>query len=353
MRVQAKLTVGPAHDGYEQEADRMADSVMRMPEASVETGTQSLGESIQRIPAGDGGGFDPGPDFQALQAGGQPLSASTRQFMEPRFGADFGHVRIHTDAAAQTSAAQIQARAYTVRHHITLGKGASENDRHLIAHELTHVVQQGGAEASAQPSPLSNRIQRDPPQAANPCPNGVKTVTIDLVSLEGSTRDAPADLDFANNVFRPCCVQFQLGLGLTTSTNSSTWLGGDTDLSVGACGAPTQEELDTYSGSQAAHGLTSRIRAFYVETISSGDRADSYPPYCATGTAAPLSGMVTVTNSGRSRSLSHELGHFLLNSPNHTGIDNPADTGNLMVPTNTSTGDALDATQCATIFGNA
>jgi len=352
QRVQTQLTVGPAHDVYEQEADRVADSILRMPETSFDTETQGLGASIQRIGGGEGGGFDPGPGFQAQQTGGQSLSSSTRGFMEARFGTDFGAVRVHTDSAAQASAYQIQARAYTVGNHITLGNGASENDKHLMAHELTHVVQQGGAGKEAQRSPLSPRIQRDPPQQA--CPGGTKTITVDLVSLDGSTRDAPGDLDFANKVFKPCCVQFQLGVGLsTTQANSSTWLGGDTDLNVGNCGAASQEELDTYNGAAAAHGTTGRFRTFYVASISSGARADSYPPYCATGTAAPLSGMVSVTNSGASRSLAHEFGHILINSASHTGIDNPADTGNLMVPTNTSTGEALDATQCTTIFGNA
>jgi hypothetical protein len=354
-RLQAQFSVGPAHDPYEQQADRVADSVMRMPEASIETGTEGIGESIQRIPAGDDAGFDPGADFQARQDGGQPLSASTRQFMEPRFGADFSHVRVHKDESAQASAAQIQAQAYTVGHHITLGKGTSESDRRLIAHELTHVMQQGSAEASAQRAPLSNRIQRDPPQAANPCPNGVKTVTVDLVSLRGSSRDAPADLDFANTVYSTCCVQLQLGTGVSVEPGlSDTWLGGDTAMSRGTTrGAIDPEQTAAYDGATAQFGLTGRIRAFYVESLVGGSRATSFPANWATGAAAPYEGMVIVTNGGATRTLAHEIGHILLDADGTVHTTHPGGTGNIMEPTSSSTGSTLDPSQCPTIFGNA
>jgi hypothetical protein len=85
-----------------------------------------------------------------------------------------------------------------------------------------------------------------------------------------------------------------------------------------------------------------------VSLISSGDRGYSYPPYCATGAAAPISGMANVSNSGASRTLAHELGHILINSGDH-----PADTNNLMHPTNTATGNELTAAQKASIYANA
>ncbi len=62
--------------------------------------------------------------------------------MEPRFGVDFGQVRLHTDEQARESASQIQARAFTYGNNIWLGEGANESDKGLMAHELTHVVQQ-------------------------------------------------------------------------------------------------------------------------------------------------------------------------------------------------------------------
>jgi hypothetical protein len=174
-------------------------------------------------------------------------------------------------------------------------------------------------------------------------------VSIDAVKLRGATRDPAADVASANTIFRPANVQFSLGKNETASVaNSDAWLGGDTEISTGTCGAATTEELDTWNGAVTTFKLGARLRAFYVATISTGSRADSYPPYCATGTAAPLSGMATVSNSGAGRSLAHELGHILLNSPDH-----PADAKNLMHPTNSATGSDLTAPQRASIYANA
>ena len=77
-------------------------------------------------------------------------------------------------------------------------------------------------------------------------PGPAKTVNVDLVSLRGSTRDAPADLDFANTVFAPCCVHFTMANGGTVdAANSDKWLGGDTVITTGTCVSATSEELDT------------------------------------------------------------------------------------------------------------
>ncbi|MDH5833682.1 DUF4157 domain-containing protein [Luteimonas kalidii] len=83
-----------------------------------------------------------------INTSGEPLDTQTRQFFEPRFGHDFSHVRIHRDAAAAQSAASVSALAYTVGHHIVFGSGRYRPEAHsgrsLLAHELTHVLQQGG-----------------------------------------------------------------------------------------------------------------------------------------------------------------------------------------------------------------
>lgn len=81
-----------------------------------------------------------------LQSSGQPLDAVTRAFMEPRFGYDFSQVRVHADARAGQSASAIDARAYTAGQHVVFGadqyRPTTQAGRHLLAHELTHVVQQ-------------------------------------------------------------------------------------------------------------------------------------------------------------------------------------------------------------------
>jgi Domain of unknown function (DUF4157)/Putative peptidoglycan binding domain len=87
-----------------------------------------------------------------LRSSGQPLDIETRAFMEQRFGHDFSHVRVHTDGQAAESARAVNALAYTVGRDVVFGAGQhapqTEAGRRLLAHELTHVVQQGGMHGS-------------------------------------------------------------------------------------------------------------------------------------------------------------------------------------------------------------
>jgi hypothetical protein len=177
-----------------------------------------------------------------------------------------------------------------------------------------------------------------------------KTLTIDAVKLRAASRDPASDVTFANTVFSPANVQFSLVNNATASTaDSDSWLGGDTDLLTGSCGHATAEELAAWNGAATTHKFSSRMRAFYVKSIASGARGDSYSPGCAKkGNSAPLVGMISVTNSGASRTLAHELGHILLDEIGHA-----AATDNLMHPTNTSTGENLTDAQKAIIYANA
>lgn len=75
-----------------------------------------------------------------LRGGGRPMDAGLREEMETRLGADFSDVRIHDDSTARASAAEVGARAYTSGHHVVVGTGGG--DKHTLAHELTHVIQQ-------------------------------------------------------------------------------------------------------------------------------------------------------------------------------------------------------------------
>ncbi len=91
----------------------------------------------------------PAAVHDVLRSPGQPLDRATRSFMEPRFGHDFSHVRVHSDAKAAESANGVNAQAYTVGNNIVFAAGQHAPDTHagqrLMAHELTHVVQQAGA----------------------------------------------------------------------------------------------------------------------------------------------------------------------------------------------------------------
>src|SRR6266849_1328450 len=96
-----------------------------------------------------------------LSSSGQPLDAGTRAFMEPRFGHDFSGVRVHTDARATESARAVNALAYTVGRDMVFGTGQyapeTSEGRGLLAHELTHVVQQN---INARPVPQTLSLGR-------------------------------------------------------------------------------------------------------------------------------------------------------------------------------------------------
>ena len=105
------------------------------------------------------------PDHVArVTAGaGRPLDAGSRAFFESRFGHDFGRVRLHTGAAAARSTRALDADAYTVGRHVVLGDGVrvgTAAGRNLLAHELAHVVQQGGLRVGAADSALEREADR-------------------------------------------------------------------------------------------------------------------------------------------------------------------------------------------------
>jgi len=200
-KIQPKLKVSQSNDKYEQEADRIADQIMRMPEPSVMANGSAVGgenlsiqrleksederdqpeelqlkplvgaESIQRQELEEDEEKDDEEEMlqtkrsssqvpevipsietgiQSLRrSGGQPLPPSIRTFMESRFNQDFSDVRLHTTVQASQLAQSLDARAFTIVKDIVFGTGefnpSADYSRHLLAHELTHVVQQTGA----------------------------------------------------------------------------------------------------------------------------------------------------------------------------------------------------------------
>ncbi len=93
-------------------------------------------------------------EAMANKGAGSPVSQSLRQEMEPKLGADLSQARVHTDGPAQTAAHALQARAFTQGSDVYLGHGQSEHDKSLMAHELTHVVQnQSGVQRAVRAEP--------------------------------------------------------------------------------------------------------------------------------------------------------------------------------------------------------
>jgi len=158
--LQHKLTIGAVSDPLEAEADCMADHVMRAsdPDQSLSITTGRLSrkcaeceEEDKKLNAKPDGALvqsdAPSLVRDVLNSPGQPLDSSTRDFMEPRFGRDFSKVRVHHDANAGMSASAVNALAYAVNQDVVFGPGRydpqSREGKHLLAHELAHVVQQG------------------------------------------------------------------------------------------------------------------------------------------------------------------------------------------------------------------
>ncbi|HEU4711214.1 MAG TPA: DUF4157 domain-containing protein [Pyrinomonadaceae bacterium] len=165
--LQLKLAVGPVNDSYEQEADRIADHVLQgparrplsAPPAQIQCYTGHASDNTETAPDSVG---------RVLSGSGRPLDSALRQDMEQRFGHDFSRVRVHSGPAAAESARELNALAYTVDHNVVFGAGqfnpVAQAGRRLLAHELTHVVQQtGGSGVAGGAGRLSaKRIQRVP-----------------------------------------------------------------------------------------------------------------------------------------------------------------------------------------------
>ena len=188
--IQSKLKVGAPNDKYEQEADLVADQVMHAPQEvpsgcipdpdavqiqasspqptplhinplantitplvqrQAEPEEEEEEELIQTKASGPTPEVTPNiaSGIQSLHGGGRSLSQSERHFFEPRIGHDFSRIHIHIDNRASDLASKINARAFTVKNNIVFGAGQyqphNNQGRRLMAHELTHVVQQSNS----------------------------------------------------------------------------------------------------------------------------------------------------------------------------------------------------------------
>lgn len=465
LGVQTKLRIGAANDKHEREADRVADQVVNgggylsvKPNAvqgdiqrmSAEGEEEDEEQSVQRKPNSNADTSMPSQTesyIHSLDVGGVPLSQSESRYYETRFGRPFKDVRIHTGEAADQAAQSINARAFTLGNHIAFAKGeydfSSGSGRKLMAHELTHTVQQsagaesvqrgsagifggkccnpaarvewalvgagvwtkleqgectgitkdcdgmtcgGGfyhvdngqtgncstprhddatfaprrwtptsqganahsptAEGSAGGDTPPNYVYDSAPTAQ--CRNGVRTITVDFVTLNGATTSTSTELAAANSLYSTCCIRFVAGATPPQESLATTqaWLGGDTDVNASGvtCANPTAEEKSMYDAATSAHSLSSRMRVFLVQTFSGYGTAAGFsrPPYCSGGYANHV--ILSNAVSSTTNPLAHEFGHILLNSGAHTTAPN------LMAP---SGGTVLSPTDCATCFSNA
>lgn len=186
--VQAKLTISQPNDKYEQEADRIADLVMSKQEPRMQGKEYQKGEieetqlqaklifsqitpliqrqaEVENIEGEDEilqrkhtesqtcqAGNDPKGQLKSLNGCGNPLPGSVRNFFERKFDHDFGDVRVHTNPDAAKSAQLLNAKAFAIGNNILFGAGRYSprtfEGMHLLAHELTHIIQQGRSSLS-------------------------------------------------------------------------------------------------------------------------------------------------------------------------------------------------------------
>jgi hypothetical protein len=321
--IQTKLTVGPAHDEYEEEADEVAEQVMRMPastfsppasgddprdgkpaiqrtaedEANIQT--KPLAATItplvqreieseeelqtKRVSAADS--FDTSSDFesrvQASRGNGTPLPDDVRAFMEPRFEADFSHVRLHTNSEAAQLNREVSAQAFTHGQDIYLGEGktdlSSASGKRLLAHELTHVVQQGGAVAR---KPLVQRAmdseEETPPLSMDAAlAEAQAEVTETDIAQETATIDAtPIELPATNEI---------VGANVDDS-------GGGATAAPVAESAPTDEAtpaIEQESAIAESATPTAKVATAASEAAAPMVEANSATPETAAMTATP------------------------------------------------------------------
>jgi hypothetical protein len=163
------LTIRLSHDSLEREADRVADQVLAAPtrsavgDAAPHIQRHAIGHRTDHAPAA------PVSVDRVLAGAGRPLDPALQRDMGRRFSYDFSRVRVHADAAAAESVREVNARAYTVGDHVVFGAGefapATVAGRRLLAHELTHVVQQSASDGGREGHPHRN-VQRQAAERA-------------------------------------------------------------------------------------------------------------------------------------------------------------------------------------------
>jgi hypothetical protein len=289
QQLQPKLEIGAVNDPLEREADAVAGAVMRMaappfsltaapPQLSRQCAACEEEETPARLQAkfsgaaGPAAGLAPPQVNAVVQQPGRPLDTATRGFFEPRLGVDLGAVRVHAEGHAGNAAQSVGARAFTVGENIVFAPGefapGSAGGRHLLAHELAHVVQQrGGAGAGRvqRAPPLLKQIKVDVPgpvtaeatTAITPHMHlGVKMTGPSGVNFTGEvTGGANADGEiFFSQVIRNSERRARLATGGSTENFSDRLDGGTTYKSTTAAVAPgvtTIRETDTPGGSDS------------------------------------------------------------------------------------------------------
>jgi uncharacterized protein DUF4157/succinylglutamate desuccinylase/aspartoacylase family protein len=209
--LQPKLRMGAVDDPLEREADQVAEATVQRKCAACEE--EEMQRSPAELPAEDeeeklqtkrSSGAAPEVSPQTVshianfRGGGEALSPAAKAYFEPAFGRDLSVVRLHTGTAAARAAGEVGARAFTVGSDIAFGAGEyrpeTAEGRKLLAHELTHTVQQGRVERRIQRSPLSDSVKAA--WTADPTLEAL-LARLSQADVQGAQTDADVDAEVA------------------------------------------------------------------------------------------------------------------------------------------------------------
>jgi hypothetical protein len=339
--------------------------------------------------ARDGGAREADPqEIRSQLRSGSPLDGGVKSRMESAFGHDFSRVRVHTDGQAANLSSTVNARAFTVGEQVAFGAGEYQPGTligdALIAHELAHVVQQGGA-ATSTDAPLQKgdgaytALEEDADQSAvgavvsawsgaksglakiaqsamprlksglrlsrckstpSPAPPA-KTVALNIAHLEQGPASHAADLTKAEETYRQANIKFDVSTPPPfDDAKTKSLIGNDYILDeFTSVGSPTAEE--TALTADPAGRKAGAISMYYVKGMSHGSTGESFP--ASLFPTFPAS--VIISSTDTKETFSHELGHMLLNDGGH----HPS-RDNLMFQPNFQFN--LDDTQKKTIYNS-
>jgi hypothetical protein len=306
-----------------------------------------------------------------LRSPGEPLDATARAFMEPRFGHDFSRVRVHVDSRAAESARAVNALAYTVGRNVVFGAGqyspGTAAGNSLLAHELTHVLQQSGGgeglaalrvgsidspsereadqvakavvlnQPSARPT-LAQRslVQRQPappaPSPAAACPAAKQSqkmsACVQVVVIANKDQSNPTtapSLAAAQGIWGKCCIDLTASSG--TTVNDSYYK----ILQESTGDAPTPEEAELFRAAGASSCIQVFVPELFLQGGKNGKDISGGGHTFDLGTAHPK---IVIVEGAAPEVLAHEIGHAMgvahVNTPtvmkptNHYNVPNAA-----------------------------
>ncbi|MGA1867321.1 MAG: DUF4157 domain-containing protein [bacterium] len=364
--IRLKLDISVPGDPAELEADRVSEEVLRIPDDIQKKDSEEEEPEVTRpyftIGRKAFTGSISGENNEASiginnLTGGAPLNERERSYFEPRFGVDFGNVKIHTGGKADAMAKSIHARAFTKGSDIVFAKGEYRPDtwegKTLLAHELTHVIQQDNPSGKIvsrreqilqRPPGLTvsrgneSKIMREDGGSGTPAQ---KTVTVNITHMHDSSGNAAGDLNYASTkVYNQANVKIQKGTEITVNeTDSKAVLGNDLILDEFTNPKnPTDEEKALFKLNQKAGVIT----VYYVKGLSMGNLGEAFWP------ALGHSLVGAVCTGSYITDFAHELGHILLDDGGHNVPDKDSDTY-LMYPYSNSKRYKLTNTEIAKI----